>query len=115
MFGEIREINTDDLAELFACSQEELVALVRVQHGIIHNQLLKLAELDSLRDATRWRSVEEELPHRANVVLAWSTHLGPYDTPFKAFHDLDQWWTDEGDPVGVDYWQPLPEPPQEEE
>lgn len=72
-----------------------------------------LNELARLRDATRWRSVGEELPHPTNVVLAWCNYLTPTDAPFKAFYDLGKWWTDEGDPVGVDYWQPLPAPPEE--
>ena len=76
---------------------------------------LKLAQGNArLREATRWRSVEDELPHPTNLVLAWCHYMAPSDAPFKAFYNQNQWWTDDGYKTDVDYWQPLPEPPKEE-
>ena len=67
-----------------------------------------------LRESTRWRSVDEELPEPNVRVWAYEGGL-----TYKAFRDdFDsryQWW--EGDRpwtrVRPTHWQPLPEPPKE--
>lgn len=62
----------------------------------------------------RWIPVEQRLPSRDQVVLAYTpgdTYCGRH--VYEAlFVSMNEWCTDRGDEECVTHWMPLPEPPE---
>lgn len=67
-----------------------------------------LNELARLRDATRWRSVGEELPEESGNYATWH----PGEMPYARMYWADVRRFEGPTPT---HWQPLPAPPGEEE
>lgn len=95
---------------------ESAAARLRFKDAAIDNLAAEIERLRGenacLREATRWRKVEEELPSSTG----W--HLVRYQND-----EMGQSWYRNGHGNWVDrqgksqyphYWQPLPEPPKEE-
>jgi hypothetical protein len=76
-----------------------------------------LAELDELREETRWRDVEEEPPDRRWYSVVRSTDS---DGPCDMYCSELEWqgeWVDEWGETCTDVicWRPRPKPPEEKE
>ncbi len=90
---------------------ESLRKAVKDREGIL---ALEMRKNESLREAQRWRSVEDELPHpcvEVDIFEVPAPGTNPLAYVGTGWVNGKKWWSRKGE-IRPAYWKPRPAPPE---
>lgn len=110
----LRNCTSDTVEDCAGCPYQGCYKGTYCMNGLISEASDAIEELVSNADKPKWISVEERLPEKGTVVLAFGTRSATTGQ-FQGVGTAPWFWWWKGHTIKrVTHWMPLPEPPKED-